>query len=62
AKRADTGTTGHAIPGGDGFGAVPINLHFRPGVNPVAEMIASVKRGLFVPSTTAGYSTHALRW
>jgi predicted Zn-dependent protease len=53
ARRADTQTTGHAIPGGDGFGAVPINLHFRAGDDAVAGMIASVKRGLFV--TTFNY-------
>jgi len=53
AKRAGTESTGHAIPGGDAFGAFPANLHFRAGADSLADMIASVKRGLFV--TTFNY-------
>ena len=53
ARRAGSESTGHAIPGGDSFGAFPTNLHFRPGTDAPADMIASVERGLFV--TTFNY-------
>ncbi|MCP4251096.1 MAG: TldD/PmbA family protein, partial [bacterium] len=53
AKRAGTGTTGHALPGGDAFGALPTNLHLRGGTKSVPDLIASVKRGLLV--TTFNY-------
>lgn len=53
AKRADAGTTGHAVQGGDGFGAVPVNLHMRGGAGSVTDLVSSVKRGLFV--TTFNY-------
>ena len=46
--RAGTDSTGHAIHGGDLYGPVPTNLHFRPGSQSQEEMIASVDRGLFV--------------
>lgn len=53
AKRVGTESTGHAIPGGDAFGAFPTNLHFRAGEDSVSNMVTSVKRGLFV--TTFNY-------
>ncbi|MBT8194614.1 MAG: TldD/PmbA family protein [Acidimicrobiia bacterium] len=53
AKRVGTDSTGHAIPGGDSFGAFPTNLHFRPGTADPTDMIASVQRGLLV--TTFNY-------
>jgi predicted Zn-dependent protease len=53
AARAGTESTGHAVPGGDAFGAFPTNLHFRPADDPPSDMIASVQRGLFV--TTFNY-------
>ncbi len=53
ARRAGTESTGHAVPGGDAFGAFPTNLHFRPGSQSLDDMIGSVKRGLFV--TTFNY-------
>ena len=48
--KAGTASTGHAIHGGDLYGPVPTNLHFRPGSQSQEEMIASVDRGLFVSS------------
>lgn len=53
AKRGAATTTGHAVPGGDAFGAFPSNLHFRPGHDTVQDMIAAVDRGLFI--TTFNY-------
>lgn len=53
AKRAGTLSTGHAVPGGDAFGAFPTNMHLRGGLDPVPDMIASVKRGLLI--TTFNY-------
>jgi len=53
AKQAATSSTGHAVPGGDAFGAFPSNLHFRSGPDPVPDMIAAVERGLFI--TTFNY-------
>ncbi len=48
AKKAGAESTGHAIHGGDLWGPVPTNLHFRPGDQPQEELIASVEKGLFV--------------
>ena len=53
AVRAGADSTGHAIAGGDAFGAFPTNMHLRGGTESVADMIASVKRGLLV--TTFNY-------
>ncbi len=53
ARRAGGESTGHAIPGGDAFGALPTNLHFRPGDRSVVDLIGSVERGLFI--TTFNY-------
>ncbi len=48
AGRAGTTSTGHAIPGGAGIGAVPTDLLLTPGDTPFEELIAGVERGLFV--------------
>ncbi len=46
-------STGHAVPGGDAYGAVPVNVFFGGGDRAVGDMIAAVDRGLFV--TTFNY-------
>jgi predicted Zn-dependent protease len=48
ARRADTETTGSAVPGGEGFGAVPTTVVLRPGDTPAAELVRGVERGLLV--------------
>ena len=50
ARRAggDTESTGHAVAGGEGFGALCTNLFLLPGTTSPAEMVASVDRGLLV--------------
>ena len=44
----DARTTGHALPAGTTFGAIPLNMFMAPGDASVDEMIASTKRGIFV--------------
>ena len=46
--RAETSTTGNAVPGGEGFGAIPMNPMLVPGTTSPVEMIRSVERGLLV--------------
>ncbi|MEX1177171.1 MAG: metallopeptidase TldD-related protein [Nitriliruptor sp.] len=41
-------TTGDALPGGEGFGAIPGTVVLRPGTSTPEQMIASVERGLLV--------------
>jgi predicted Zn-dependent protease len=41
-------STGHALPAGSTFGALPLNLFMAPGQSTRNEMIASTKRGLWV--------------
>lgn len=48
AAKVGASSTGHAIHGGDVWGAVPTNLHFRPGNRAPEELIGSMDRGLFV--------------
>jgi predicted Zn-dependent protease len=49
AKEAGTESTGHAIPGGERFGAVPENLFLRPGDGgAVDDLVAGMERGLLV--------------
>jgi predicted Zn-dependent protease len=48
AKAVDAETTGDALPGGEGFGAVPTTLVVRPGDRDPQAMVASVGRGLLV--------------
>ncbi|MCC5949671.1 MAG: TldD/PmbA family protein [Nitriliruptoraceae bacterium] len=48
AARSETTSTGHAIPGGAGIGAVPTDVTLQPGTTPLDELIAGVERGLFV--------------
>lgn len=48
ARKLDTLSTGHAIPGGESWGAFPENLFLRPGATSPEEMVASVERGLLV--------------
>jgi predicted Zn-dependent protease len=48
AARADTRTTGNAIPGGEEFGAIPMNPRLVPGSTTPVEMIRNVDRGLLV--------------
>jgi predicted Zn-dependent protease len=49
AAEAGTESTGHAIPGGERFGAMPENLFLRPGGGgSVADLVAGVTRGLLV--------------
>ncbi|MDX1658558.1 MAG: TldD/PmbA family protein [Nitriliruptorales bacterium] len=48
AARSDTTTTGHAVPGGESFGAYPTNLVFLPGDSERDELVADVERGLLI--------------
>jgi predicted Zn-dependent protease len=49
AAQAGTQSTGHAIPGGERFGAMPENLFLRPGAGgSVAALVEGVARGLLV--------------
>ncbi|HZT65200.1 MAG TPA: metallopeptidase TldD-related protein [Acidimicrobiales bacterium] len=55
AARSGTESTGHAVPGGESFGAVPTNLFLGPSAaerSPApadpAELVASLERGLLV--------------
>ncbi|MDP8958651.1 MAG: metallopeptidase TldD-related protein [Actinomycetota bacterium] len=53
AGKMDAESTGHAIPGGEVWGAFPSNLFFGTGNRTLEEMIAEVERGLLV--TTFNY-------
>ncbi len=48
AARMGAESTGHAVPGGAGFGAFPTNLFLLPGTTSREELIAEVGRGLLV--------------
>ncbi len=48
AQVAGAATTGDALPGGEGFGAMPGTVVLRPGTATADQMIASVERGLLV--------------
>jgi predicted Zn-dependent protease len=48
ARRADTTSSGNAIPGGEGFGAIPLNIVMPGGTTPVDELVGAVERGLLV--------------
>ncbi|WP_052667134.1 TldD/PmbA family protein [Nitriliruptor alkaliphilus] len=48
AKAVDARTTGDALPGGEGFGALPGTVLLQPGSADVDAMIGSVERGLLV--------------
>ncbi|HWQ29080.1 MAG TPA: metallopeptidase TldD-related protein, partial [Dehalococcoidia bacterium] len=41
-------STGHALPAGNTFGPVPSNMFLKPGDATVDDMIADVRRGIFV--------------
>lgn len=55
AKRMGGGaeTTGHALSGGAGFGAVPTHLRVEPGTSSHDDLVAGVERGLLI--TTFNY-------
>lgn len=48
AARARTNTTGNAMPGGEAYGAIPMNLTLVPGSVQREEMIAGMRRGLVI--------------
>ncbi len=48
ARRAGTETTGHAVPGGDAWGAFPTNLFLAPGEASPEQLVADIDRGLVV--------------
>ncbi|MDP8927272.1 MAG: TldD/PmbA family protein [Actinomycetota bacterium] len=48
ARRAGTETTGHAVPGGDAWGAFPTNLFLAPGEASFEQLVADIDRGLVV--------------
>lgn len=48
AKRAGAATTGHAVPGGEAWGAFTTNLFLAPGEATFEQLIAEVDRGLVV--------------
>jgi predicted Zn-dependent protease len=48
ARRAGTVSSGNAIPGGEGFGAIPLNIVMPGGATPVNDLIGAVERGLLV--------------
>jgi predicted Zn-dependent protease len=50
ARPAGTVSTGHALPGGESFGPVPLNLRLVPGPTSHAELVGDVARGLLVTS------------
>lgn len=48
AGQGGTESTGHAVPGGEGSGALALNLFLAPGPTPAADLVAGVERGLLV--------------
>jgi predicted Zn-dependent protease len=48
ARAVGARTTGDALPGGEGFGALPGTVLLRPGTADVDAMIGSIERGLLV--------------
>jgi len=46
--RSGTGSTGHGLPAPNLIGPLPLNLFMAPGSTPRDELIAGVKRGLWV--------------
>jgi predicted Zn-dependent protease len=48
ANLARTQSTGHAIPAGNTFGPVPMNLFLQPGDASSEEIIRSIKRGIYI--------------
>jgi predicted Zn-dependent protease len=48
ARRAGTTSSGNAVPGGEGMGAIPLNIVMPGGSTPVDELVGAVERGLLV--------------
>jgi predicted Zn-dependent protease len=48
ALRAGTDSTGHAVPGGESWGAIPSDLFVARGGTPEDELVAGVERGILV--------------
>ena len=48
AARADTQSTGHAVPGGGMRGGYPLHLKMNPGDSSIEEMVAGTERGIYV--------------
>jgi predicted Zn-dependent protease len=48
AQQAGAQTTGHAVPGSGGFGALATNMFMAPGDTSYADLVGSVDRGLLV--------------
>lgn len=48
AKMIDAESTGHGLPPGSSYGAIPLNLFMAGGEGSLEEMIASTERGLLV--------------
>lgn len=48
ARIAGASSTGHAVPGGDAWGAFPVNLHVRGGGRSPEDLVSEVDRGLLV--------------
>jgi PmbA protein len=48
AFRAGRSSTGHALPAGFTYGALPLDMVMRPGEADTSQMIRSIKRGLLV--------------
>lgn len=53
ARRMGMESTGHAVDGGDVWGAIPLNLFLGPGTESIDDLLAGVRRGLLV--TTFNY-------
>ncbi|HDR06581.1 MAG TPA: TldD/PmbA family protein [Candidatus Coatesbacteria bacterium] len=48
AKMLGVESTGHGLPAGSDYGAVPMNLFMAPGASSLEEMVAGTERGLLV--------------
>jgi predicted Zn-dependent protease len=48
AQRAGAETTGSAVPGGEGLGAMPTTVRLQPGQTPASELLGGIERGLLV--------------
>ncbi|TAK36442.1 MAG: TldD/PmbA family protein [Chloroflexota bacterium] len=56
AHREGRESTGHALPAGDAFGPMPLNMFLKPGDATKEQMLASTKRGIWV--TRFHYTRH----
>jgi predicted Zn-dependent protease len=61
ATRANTQSTGHAVPGGGMPGGYPRHLAMGAGASSIEEMVAGTERGIYVPRFNYANPVHPMK-